>query len=87
MALNIKNPEVERIAGELARITGKSMTGAVLVALQEYKDRISGSDSRKRRLRGVTEFLEEEVWSTASVETEGGGLSDDELLGYGKGGA
>jgi antitoxin VapB len=85
MALNIKNPQVEKIAGELSKMTGKSMTGAVLVALQEYKERLSGSALRKRRLRSVVEFLEEEVWSTANAE-QGQKMSDDELLGYGKGG-
>jgi antitoxin VapB len=87
MALNIKNKEVERIAVEVSKMTGKSMTGSVLTALQEYKERLSGSALRKRRLRSVVEYLEEEVWSIATVNLKQQKVSDDELLGYGKGGA
>ncbi len=42
MALSIKNPEVDRLAREVARETGETLTEAILRALQE----------RLRRLRG-----------------------------------
>ena len=35
MSLNIKNEETCRLAGELARLTGETMTGAITVALRE----------------------------------------------------
>ena len=35
MGLNIKNDETCRLARELARLTGESMTGAITVALRE----------------------------------------------------
>ena len=35
MGLNIKNPETIRLARELAKLTGESMTGAITVALSE----------------------------------------------------
>ena len=35
MSLNIKNDETCRLAGELARLTGETMTGALTVALRE----------------------------------------------------
>ena len=87
MALNIKNKEVEKIAEEVSKMTGKSMTRSVLIALQEYKDRLRGNAVRRRRLRSVVEFLEEEVWTTANVRSKQRTMSEDELLGYGKGGA
>ena len=34
MSLNIKNEETCRLAGELARLTGETMTGAITVALR-----------------------------------------------------
>jgi len=34
MALNIRNPETERLAAELARLTGKTKTEAVTEALR-----------------------------------------------------
>lgn len=39
MSLNIKNPETNRLARELARRTGESVTQAVTVALQERLER------------------------------------------------
>ena len=35
MALNIKNPEVERLARELAALTGETITETVVKALRE----------------------------------------------------
>ena len=46
MSLNIKNEETCRLAAELARMTGQSMTGAITSALRERL-------ARERRLRGV----------------------------------
>jgi antitoxin VapB len=40
MGLNIKNDEVHRLAAELAKLTGESMTGAVMVAVRERLDRV-----------------------------------------------
>ncbi len=42
MALSIKNPEAERLAQEVAARTGETMTRAVIVALQERLERLSG---------------------------------------------
>ena len=46
MSLNIKNDETCRLAAELARMTGQSMTGAITDALRERL-------TREQRLRGV----------------------------------
>lgn len=46
MSLNIKNEETCRLAAELARMTGQSMTGAITSALRERL-------AREKRLRGV----------------------------------
>jgi antitoxin VapB len=40
MGLNIKNDEVHRLAEELAKLTGESMTRAVMVAVRERLDRV-----------------------------------------------
>ncbi len=50
MSLNIKNEETCRLAGELARLTNETMTGAITVALRERLE-------RERRQRGVEERL------------------------------
>ena len=40
MSLNIKGEEAHRFARELARLTGESMTAAVITALRERLDRV-----------------------------------------------
>jgi antitoxin VapB len=40
MGLNIKNPETHRLADELAKRTGESMSAAVTIALRERLDRV-----------------------------------------------
>ena len=47
MSLNIKDPETNELAAELAKITGESMTKAVPIAIQERLKRVK----RHRRLR------------------------------------
>jgi antitoxin VapB len=43
MALSIKNPEAERLAAEVAKKTGETMTNAVIIALRERLERLTGS--------------------------------------------
>jgi len=40
MAMNIKNEQAQRLAKELADLTGESMTGAITEALRERLDRV-----------------------------------------------
>jgi antitoxin VapB len=42
MSMNIKNEEAYRLARELARLTGESLTGAVTEALRERLARLRG---------------------------------------------
>ena len=51
MALNIKNEETRRLAGELASLTGETMTGAITVALKERLERERRERSVEARLR------------------------------------
>ena len=58
MSLNIKNEQTCRLAGELARLTGETMTGAITVALHERlqrEKRRRGADARVRELRAIAE--------------------------------
>jgi len=45
MALNIKNPETQKLAQKLARLTGESKTAAVTEALRERLNRLSGEET------------------------------------------
>ena len=86
MALNIKNDEVERLAAEIARLTGESKTEAIRRALAERRQRlayrVNPTDRQTRALR----FLEHEVWPRIPADQLGRRLSrdeEDEILGYG----
>jgi antitoxin VapB len=52
MAINIKNEETQKLAHELAKLTGESMTSAVTEALRERLDRV-----RSARGAGLAERL------------------------------
>ena len=53
MSLNIKNDETCRLAGELARLTGETMTGAITVALRERLARERHERSVEARIRNM----------------------------------
>jgi len=52
VSLNIKNEETHRLAQELARLTGESMTAAVTEALRERLERV-----RRERAAGLADRL------------------------------
>ena len=88
MALNIKNPDVERLAADVARLTGESKTEAIRRALDERKRRLQGSATAQRRAR-VLRFLERKVWPGLPDSEKGRRLSraeEDDILGFGPGG-
>jgi antitoxin VapB len=80
MAMNIKNPETERLAHELAKVTGESLTAAITEALRERL-------ARERKRRGDPDFVERWVaigkecaplWKEPYRSTEHGDLLYDE---------
>ena len=88
MALNLKNAEVERLASEVARLTGESKTEAIRRALEERKHRLKHPVADDRRAR-LLKFLEKKVWPTIPAEQRGRRLTraeEDEILGFGPGG-
>lgn len=48
MSLNIKNPQVERLAGALALAVGTNKTQAILLALREKMETLKFKKSAKR---------------------------------------
>ena len=58
MSLNIKNEETCRLAGELARLTGETMTGAITVALRERLERERRERSVEARVQALREIAE-----------------------------
>lgn len=85
MALNIKNPQVERLAADVAALTGESKTEAIRKALEERKSRLGLGSVQGERERWL-EFLERDVWPTIPSEQLGRTLTheeEDDILGYG----
>ena len=85
MPLNIKHAEVERLAAELARLTGESKTEVIRKSLEERKRRLKGASIGERRKR-VLRFLEHDVWPTIPKAQLGRRLTrkeEDDILGYG----
>ena len=90
MALNIKDPETERLATEVATLTGESKTRAIRVALQERKQRLGFRVKRRSRKDEMLRFLQRDVWPRVPAEERGRRLSreeEDAILGYGPEGA
>ena len=77
MALNIRNPEAEQLAAELARATGESKTEAVTKALRDRLVRVR----RERTRRRLADELEEIAEHCANLPVlDGSGA--EEILGY-----
>jgi len=77
MALNIRNPETEKLAEALARETGETKTEAVTKALRDRLNRLR----RERSGRLLADELEEIARHCAELPV----LDDrsaDEILGY-----
>ena len=62
MALNIKNPEVERLATEVADLAGETKTQAIRRALEERKSRLALRVVRLDRRGDFLKVLERDIW-------------------------
>lgn len=85
MAMNIKSATVERLATEVARMTGESKTEAIRKALEDRKRRLRVVPSRSRR-DAVLGFLKQRVWTGVPKDQIGRTLTraeEDAILGYG----
>jgi antitoxin VapB len=89
VALNIKDPETERLAAEVAALTGTTKTGAVRYALRQVLQAQSRLSVQQREER-LTRFLEEEIWPLVPPDQLGNPVSKaerEEILGFGEHGA
>ena len=77
MALNIRNSETDRLAEQIAELTGESKTAAVTQALRECLERLQ----RERSGQSLADRLDAIARHSAAlplVDTR----SADEILGY-----
>lgn len=77
MPLSIKDPEADRLARELARRTGETMTQAVVTALRERLAREERKPDDDQLVEDVLEIARH--FSSLPVLDS---RSDDEILGY-----
>lgn len=86
MALNIKDPETERLAAEVASMAGESKTGAIRQALRERKQRLELARGGVGRGDRLVAYLEKEVWPNLPEGVRGRPISkeeEEEILGFG----
>lgn len=74
MAINLKDPETEALARELARQTGESLTAAVSQAVRERLERLRVSRSRRAALERVLKS----AWELPRIDSR----TPEEIIGY-----
>jgi antitoxin VapB len=86
MALNIKDPQTEALAAEVAALANETKTQAVRSALQERKERLQARQRRVHRAERIDRFLKDEAWPQIPATVLGRPISKAEreaILGYG----
>lgn len=78
MALSIKSPEAEKLARELARRTGESLTEAITVALRERLKRERARPQRPDALADKLLAIGRRVAALPVLDAR----TPDEILGY-----
>ena len=86
MALNIKDPETEHLATEVALLAHENKTEAIRTALRERAERLEKQAQRVRHAERVMQFLNNEAWPQIPVDQLGASPSKaerEDILGYG----
>jgi antitoxin VapB len=79
MALSIRDPETDRLARELAALTGETMTQAIRIALEERLEREKADrQARIERKRNAVMEILKEIWALPVLDDR----PADEILGY-----
>ena len=77
MALSLKDPEADRLAREVARRTGETLTGAIVTALRERLARLKGP-ARRPALRDELRDIAKRCAALPTLDDR----SDEDILGY-----
>jgi antitoxin VapB len=86
MGLNIKNVDVERLAGEVAGLAHETKTEAIRRALLERLARLQARAGKPGNRKSLREYMERNVWPLIPSGQLGRVLSreeEDQILGYG----
>lgn len=77
MAINIKDPETDRLAREVAKKAGESLTDAIRNALQERLQRFAGRSAAPTKRDKLREILSR-VDALPRLDSR----TEDQILGY-----
>ena len=86
MALNIKNPDVEKLAAEVAGLARETKTEAIRRALLERRARLQARAGKPGGRKSLREYMEQDVWPMMPAGELGRVLTrveEDQILGYG----
>jgi antitoxin VapB len=86
MPLNIKNPEVERLAAEVARLAKTSKTEAIRQALADRQQRLLAMGGKAENRERLADFLRDRRWPQIPPELLHRRISKkdrERILGYG----
>ncbi len=86
MALNIKNPEVEKLATEVARMANETKTEAIRRALEDRKIKLESHETLAEKRKRIMDYFQNEVWPNIPPELLGKTITKEEreeMLGYG----
>lgn len=85
MGFQSDSADVDRLAAEIAQMTGEDEASAVLRALEERRDRLRKQQVEAKAAR-IRKGLEERVWPLVPPEALGRAVTKaerEEILGYG----
>ena len=80
------DPQTERLAAEIAELTGDSQAEAVRKALEEKRQRLAPAADPEALVARWKQYLEEKVWPQVRPEFRGRRISKEErerILGVG----
>ena len=77
MALSIKDPETERLARNLAQLTGETITTATKRAIEERLRRVGGHSRKAALLEDMAEIRRR--WSAMRILDD---RTPEDILGY-----
>jgi len=86
MALNIKDPETERLAADVASLAGESKTAAIRQALRERRQRLLLARGGRGRGDRMVDVLQAGLWPKLPASVRGTPVTRPEreaILGYG----
>ena len=82
MALNIRNPEANRLAAEVAALAGESKTDAVILALQERLQRLRRQRLARPNAQAILASRLDQITRRCAARPMRDQRTAEQILGY-----